>query len=83
MIPFIGDRIVKEQLKIYEEEFIYSWLPFYRFMINDKIVGIREATASFVKLRHNNNIEIGFFPKQGIGDAVAGTFPETIKDESP
>ncbi len=82
LIPFIGEPIVKEQLNLYEEEFVYSWLPFYRYMVFDKIVGIREATASFLKLRHNTNIEVGFFPKQGIGMAVAGTFPETIKDKS-
>jgi hypothetical protein len=79
LIPFIGEQVVKEQLDIYDEEFLYSWLPFYRFMVFDKVVGLREATASFLKLKHNTNIEVGFFPKQGIGKAVSGSFPETIK----
>ncbi len=83
LIPFIGDPIVKEQLLLYKEEFFYRRLPFYRFMVFDKVVGIREATASFLKLSQNTNIEIGFLPNHGIGKAMAGSFPETIKDKSP
>ncbi len=82
LIPFMDDPIIKDQLLLYKEEFYYRWIPFYRFMVFDKIVGTREATASFLKLRQNTNIEIGFLPKQGFGKAVAGTFPETIKDKS-
>ena len=83
LIPFTDNPIVKKQLLLYKEEFFYRRIPFYRFMVFDKVVGIREATASFLKLSQNTNIEIGFLPKQGIGKAVAGSFPETIKDKSP
>jgi hypothetical protein len=82
LIPFMDDPIVKDQLLLYKEEFFYRWIPFYRFMVFDKVVGIREATASFLKLRQNTNIAIGFSPKQGIGKATAGSFAETIKDKS-
>ncbi len=83
LVPFINETSIKKQLRSYREEFFYNSIPFYRFMVYDKVVGIREATASLLKLKHNTNIEIGFFPKQGIGKAVAGTFPETIQDKSP
>jgi hypothetical protein len=82
LVPFIGDPIVKEQLLLYKEEFFYRRLPFYRFMVFDKVVGIREATASFLKLSQNTNIEIGFLPNHGIGKATAGSFPEKIKNTS-
>jgi len=80
LMPFMDDPIVKEHLRIYKEDFFYRRLPFYRFMVFDKVVGIREATASFLKLSQNTNIEIGFLPNHGIGKAVAGSFPETIKN---
>ncbi len=83
LVPFINEPAIKNQLEAYKEEFYYRWIPFYRFMIYDKIVGIREATASSLKLKHNTNIEIGFSPGQGIGKAVAGNFPKTIQDKSP
>jgi len=82
LMPFTEDPTVKEHLQIYKEDFFYRRLPFYRYMEFDKVVGIREAMASFLKLRQNINIEIGFSPKQGIGKAVAGSFPETIKNTS-
>lgn len=82
LIPFIENPNVKEQLLKYKEEYIYSWLPFYRYMIFDKIVGIREATASYFNFSQNTKIEVGFLPKQGIGNAVAGKFPEKIKNTS-
>jgi hypothetical protein len=82
LVPFINEPSVKKQLRLYKEEFFYRSIPFYRFMIYDKVVGIREATASFLKLKQNTNIEIGFLPNQGIGKGIAGSFPETIKDKS-
>ncbi len=83
LMPFTEDPTVKEYLQIYKEDFFYRRLPFYRYMEFDKVVGIREAMASFLKLRQNANIEIGFSPKQGIGKATAGRFPEIIKDKNP
>ncbi len=85
LIPFIGEPVVKDQLLLYREEFFYRWIPFYRFMIYDKVVGIREATASFIKLKHNTNIEIGFSPNQGVGTNLPKnfSFPKTINDISP
>lgn len=83
LIPFIGEPIVKEQLAKYENEVLYSWLPFYRFMIFDKVVGIREATASILRVKQNRNIEVGFLPKQGVGKAVNGIFPKLTKSRSP
>jgi len=82
LIPFMDNPIAKEQLLLYKEEFFYRRLPFYRFMVFDKVVGIREAMASFLKRKTNIDLELGFSPKQGIGKAVAGSFPETIKNNS-
>lgn len=84
LIPFMRNPIIKEQLLNYKEVFYYRWIPFYRFMIFDKVVGIREAVASFLKLRQNTNINIGFSPNQGIGTEVPEkfSFPESIKDEN-
>jgi hypothetical protein len=84
LVPFMNNSIIKEQLLNYNEVFYYRWIPFYRFMIFDKVVGIREAVASFLKLRVNTNINIGFSPNRGIGTEVPEkfSFPESIKDKN-
>lgn len=85
LIPFIGNPIVNEQLTNYNEEFFYKWVPFYRYLIFDKTVGLREAVASFLRLRQNTNIEIGFSPNQGSGTDVPQnfSFPKSINNISP
>ncbi len=83
LVPFIKEPSIMKQLRSYREEFFYRSMPFYRFMIYDKVVGLREATASSLKLKHNINIEIGFTPRHGKGKAIAGSFPEIMKDKSP
>lgn len=82
LVPFIGNPAVKEQLHKYNVDLIYESIPFYRYMKFDKAIGIRELYASFLKRKTNIDLELGFSPKQGIGDQVAGSFPETIKNTS-
>jgi hypothetical protein len=79
LVPFIDEPIIYDQLLFYKEEFLYSRIPFYGFMSFENTVGIREVIASSLKLDQNTNIEIGFVSNQGIGMAVAGNFPESIK----
>jgi hypothetical protein len=81
--PLIANPIVKQQLYKYNEDYIYRRIPFYYYMKFDKNIGIRELTASFLKVKPNvQRLEIGFSPLPEIGKAVAGSFPETIKDKS-
>lgn len=81
-IPYIEDPVIQEQFSKNNENLNYSWFPFYRYMIFDKVVGLREATASYLNLRRNKDIENGFLPKQGIGNAIAGKFPSKINNTS-
>jgi hypothetical protein len=82
LVPFIGDPAVKEQLHKYTEDYIYGNIPFYRYMKFDKIVGLRELSASFLKRKPNFNLEEGYSPKQGIGNVISGSFPEKINFRS-
>jgi len=82
--PLIADPLVKEQLRQYEEDYIYENIPFYYYMKFERIIGLRELTASFQKRKTyiELDLEIGFSPLKGIGKAVAGSFPEEIKNFS-
>jgi len=82
--PLISDPIVKEQLYKYGEDYIYGLIPFYYYMKYDKIIGLREIFTSFLKSKPFSelNIEFGFTPLIGIGKAVAGSFQETINNNS-
>jgi len=82
LVPFIGDPAVKEQLQKYTEDYIYGNIPFYRYMEFDKIVGLRELSASFLKRKPNFNLEAGYSPKQGIGNVISGSFPKKINFRS-
>jgi len=49
LIPFMNNPIVNDQLILYKEEFFYRKIPFYEFMVFDKVVGVREAIESLNK----------------------------------
>ncbi|TXD93872.1 hypothetical protein [Gillisia hiemivivida] len=82
LIPFIANPVVKKQLHKYNSDNINRSIPFYRYMEFDKVIGLRELFATFLKVKSNIDIESGFSPKQGVGMDVAGSFPVAIKNNS-
>lgn len=83
--PLIAHPVVKEQLQKYTEDYIYGRIPFYYYMKFDRVIGLREIFTSFLKRKTyiELDLERGFSPLLGVGKAVAGNFPETIKKKSP
>lgn len=80
LIPFIDNPVVKKQFSKENAKLNYSKLPFYRYMLSNKVIGIREAVASVLHLGRKSYIENGFVPRYGIGNELAGKFPSKIKD---
>jgi hypothetical protein len=46
LVPYIKNPKIRKQLQKYNEEYTYRNIPFYRYMIFGKVVGLRELVAS-------------------------------------
>lgn len=82
LAPHMTDSIVANELSKQKEYFFYRWVPFYRYLKNEKVLGFRELMSSFNTTNSNRNIKIGFSPKFGTGDKVAGRFPNTLNSNN-
>jgi len=78
LAPYMTDSIIKKELSMQKEYFFYRWIPFFRYLKNEKVLGFRELLSSFNKRNSNRNIKIGFAPKFGTGDELAGSFPDKL-----
>lgn len=82
LVPFANHSIVKEVIVKEDDYFLYNYVPFYRYMKNDKVVGFREMYNSLMNNMPANNIDVGFSPKIGVGNKVNGNFPEKLNEEN-
>ena len=76
--PYMTDSLVNSELSKQKEYFLYQWVPFFRYLKNEKVLGFRELISSSNKRNSNRNIKIGFSPKFGTGDELAGSFPNKL-----
>jgi len=82
MVPFINNAEVKKQLNKNGESFFYNYIPFYRYLKYDKVVGFREFLSVLFNKKPKTNHNIGFKPKYGKGLAVSGKLPKKFKDKN-
>lgn len=79
--PYIHDDIIPEEL-VRSSEFKGVGVPFYRFMSQDKLCGFREIVTQSISKKPAVDLNNGFVPVYGVGNNIAGTFPDTIKDNN-
>ena len=82
LVPFINNATVRKELSDDKKVFFYNYIPFYRYMVFEKVVGIREVISSLLKRKPNFNLDIGFVPQKGEGLNISGTLPSKINDEN-
>lgn len=82
LAPFINNAVVKKELIKNGESFYYYYIPFYRYLKNDKVVGFREFFSTLLNKKPKANLNIGFAPKTGKGLAVSGRFPVKFSDKN-
>lgn len=76
--PYVNNsNFPKELRNLLELPRAYN-LPFYRFIINDNIIGFRESLMQLLKKDVNADLTNGFVPLNGIGTEISGHFPEKI-----
>ena len=78
LMPFIKEPAVSEALTTVGLSKAERYIPFYRYMKNDQVIGFREFVSSVLNRKPQTDIDIGFLPKTGIGDGIATSFPMEI-----
>lgn len=79
LMPFKNNAVVKKQLAKSQESFCYNYIPFYRYLKYDKVVGFRAFLSVLFNKKPKTNLDIGFAPKIGQGLAVSGKLPDKFK----
>lgn len=66
-MPFIKNKIIESHIKEYSKEnyFNLTYIPFYRYAINDSKIGFRECFFSIINKKPNVAPSIGYTPKFG------------------
>ncbi len=82
LMPFINEPTVREELTLVGLDKTEKYIPFYRFMKNDQVVGFRELVSSIINKTPKTDINVKFAPKKGIGLEVATSFPEVIHNSN-
>lgn len=78
LIPFIKNPVIKKELNKDKDNFYYNYIPFYRYMKYDKVVGFREFLATFLNKKPKKEVTFGYNPKHGVGLEVSGKLPDTF-----
>lgn len=82
LVPYINDKVVKHQLIKNGESVFYNYIPFYRYLKYDKVVGFREFFSVLFNKKPKTDLNVGFAPKTGQGLAVSGKLPNKFKAEN-
>ena len=83
-MPFLHNRIIKNHLKRYLEEFDkLEYIPFYRYAVNDQKIGFREFFFSCINKEPRVDPRIGFSPKFGnMIPSVKKSLPDKIRNKN-
>ncbi len=80
LMPFIHEPTVKKELNAVGVHWTESNISFYRFMKYDQVIGFREFISSVINKKPKTDLNVGFAPKIGVGEAIATSFPEKFKE---
>ncbi|MEP3837194.1 MAG: hypothetical protein ABJM36_06075 [Algibacter sp.] len=80
LVPFIKNSVIKRVLNNDKDNFYYNYIPFYRYMKYDKVLGFREFLATFLNKKPKKEVAYGFNPKHGVGLEVSGKLPDAFSN---
>lgn len=82
LMPFINEPEVKNELSVVGLDKYEEAIPFYRYMKNDQVIGFREFFVSILNKKPRTDLNVGFSPKEGVGEIVSTSFPRVIKESN-
>ncbi len=80
LVPFLNNPLVKNELKKDKDNFYYSYIPFYRYMKYDKVVGFRQFFTALINKKPKREINFGFNPKKGHSLEISGKLPKRFNN---
>jgi hypothetical protein len=83
LLPFSNDPKINEILEHYDKSFLDKYLPFYRYLKNDHVIGFREVFNLITGRKAKIDFENGFFPKVGKGSDRVQSLPAKIIENNP
>jgi hypothetical protein len=83
LLPFNKDPKINDILERYDKSFSDKYLPFYRYLKNDHVIGFREVFNLFTGRKGKIDFENGFFPKIGKGKDKIESLPAKIIERNP
>jgi hypothetical protein len=78
LLPFQNDPKIWEILESYDNSFSNKYIPFYRYMVNDHVIGFREIFNLLIHKRPKIDFNNGFVPKYGSRDDILRSLPNNI-----
>lgn len=82
LVPYMDEEIVDKTLAGEDDYELYKYVPFYKYLRNEKVVGLRELLSVLSKKKTNVITSIGFKPQYGIGTDVHGGFPKQMQSNN-
>ncbi|MCH4821571.1 hypothetical protein ML462_00160 [Gramella lutea] len=82
LAPYLDEAFVEHVFSKRDEYGYYKWIPFYKYMRNEKVLGVRELISVLLQTKNGRNTNIGYRPLKGVGLAVRGKFPDSLKHQN-
>ncbi|MUP44157.1 hypothetical protein E0K83_00165 [Gramella sp. BOM4] len=82
LAPYLNDSYADKAYSEMEDYYFYKNIPFYKYLRNEKVLGLRELIGIIFQTTDGRNIEIGFNPLSGSGLNVKGKFPKKLIAEN-
>ena len=83
LLPYQNDPFVKEILKDYDLSFADKYVPFYRYLINDHVIGFREVFNLLRGAKSKTNFDNGYIPRYGTHEYGVESLPNKIIKSNP
>lgn len=83
LMPFKSNPVIKEEIKKLPKGKWFTYVPFYRYMAFDKVIGVRELVASIAGRETTIDFQNGFWGQTFRKPLVARKFPEKLSSYNP
>ena len=83
LLPYQNQPAIDKILKEYETNFASRYIPFYRYLINDHVIGFREVFNLLRGAKPKTNFDNGYIPKYGTHEYEVESLPNKIIESNP
>ena len=78
LLPFQNDPKISAILEGYDNSFSNKYIPFYRYIVNDHVIGFREVFNLLIRKRPKIDFNNGYVGKYGTREDIVRSLPDKI-----